>query len=77
MEMDTQEIKNELIQWLTDLEDSTVLQKVLDLRERESKDWWDDISQVEKEAIERGLADSNNGKLKPNIEAKKIYEKWL
>ena len=77
MEMDTQEIKNELIQWLTDLEDSTVLQKILDLRERESKDWWGDVSQIEKESIERGLADSNNGKLKPNIEAKRIYEKWL
>ena len=77
MEIDIQNAKIELIQWLTTLEDSSLIQKIIELRKNETKDWWEDISNVEKKSIEQGLSDANSGKLKPNSEAEKIYGKWL
>jgi hypothetical protein len=69
--------KIELIQWLTTLEDSSMIKKIMDLRNNDSKDWWNDISEAEKSSIESGISDAESGKLKSHSEAKKIYEKWL
>jgi len=69
--------KLELIQWLSSIEDSTVIEKIMELRKKESKDWWNSISESEKEAIESGIKDANSGKLNPHSNARKIYEKWL
>lgn len=77
MDIDIQNKKIELIQWLTTLEDNSVIQKIIDLRKSETTDWWNDISDAEKKSINIGIADADNGKLKPNLEAKKIYGKWL
>ncbi|MBF8148931.1 hypothetical protein ITJ86_03430 [Winogradskyella sp. F6397] len=77
MEPNIQNAKIELIQWLTTLEDSSLIQKIMDLRKNETKDWWNEISDAEKESIEIGLSDADNGKLKSNSEAEKIYGKWL
>ncbi len=77
MELDIQNKKIELIQWLTTLEDSAIIQKLLDLRKQESKDWWNQISEAEKESIKKGIEDAEAGHLKPDSEAKKIYGKWL
>ncbi|WP_413973556.1 hypothetical protein [Hyunsoonleella sp. 2307UL5-6] len=49
----------------------------MDLRKSESKDWWNEISNAEKKSIKEGILDADNGKLKPNSEAEKIYGKWL
>ena len=77
MDMNIQNTKIELIQWLTTLEDSSLIQKILELKESETKDWWNEISIAERKSIERGIADADEGKLKPNSEALKIYGKWL
>ncbi|WP_299205360.1 hypothetical protein [Brumimicrobium sp.] len=77
MEMNIQNAKIELIQWLTTLEDGDLIQKIIELRRSETKDWSDELSDPEKKSIELGLSDADNGKLKPNSEAKKIYGKWL
>ncbi|PKR81283.1 hypothetical protein CW751_05540 [Brumimicrobium salinarum] len=77
MEMNIQNEKIELIQWLTTLEDSALIQKIIELRHSETKDWAKEISDSEKKSIELGLSDADNGRLKPNSEAKKIYGKWL
>lgn len=69
--------KLELIQWLSTTEDSTIIEKILDLRKKESKDWWNSISESEKESIEKGLNDADSGKLNPHSNARKLYEKWL
>ena len=69
--------KLELIQWLSTIEDSTIIEKIMDLRKKESKDWWNSISESEKESIEKGLNDADAGKLNPHSNARKIYEKWL
>lgn len=69
--------KLELIQWLSTIEDSSIIEKIMDIRNKESKDWWLSISQSEKESIELGLKDAKSGKLNPHSKARKLYEKWL
>lgn len=76
-ELNLQNKKLELIQWLSTLENSTTIEKIMDLRKQESKDWWNFISEDEKEAIEKGVADAEAGNLHPHSKAKKLYKKWL
>lgn len=77
IELNIQNKKLELIQWLSSIEDSTVIEKIMELRKKESKDWWNSISESEKDAIESGIKDANSGKLNPHSNARKIYGKWL
>lgn len=69
--------KIELIQWLSTIEDVSILNKIMDLRKKESKDWWNSISENEKKSIEVGLKDAEEGKLNNHSQARKLYEKWL
>ena len=66
-----------LIQWLTSLNDVSMIDKIMELKQEETKDWWNEISDEEKESIEKGLSDAESGKLKPHSEIRKKYEKWL
>ncbi len=77
IELNIQNKKLELIQWLSTIEDSTIIEKIMDLKKKESKDWWDSISENEKEAIEQGLKEADSGKLNPHSNARKLYEKWV
>jgi hypothetical protein len=77
IELNLQNKKLELIQWLSSIEDSTIIEKIMALRKEESKDWWNSIAESEKKAIECGIHDANAGKLNPHSKARKIYEKWL
>lgn len=69
--------KIELIQWLSTLEDKSIIEKLLPFKKEESKDWWNSISDEEKSSIEKGIAEANDDNLKPHTIAQKIYEKWL
>jgi len=77
MELNIQKQKIELIQWLTTLNDKTLIQKLIEFRNNPTSDWWSEISNKEKESIERGLSDADSGNLNSHSEARKIYEKWL
>ena len=77
MSTNIQHIKIELIQWLTKVEDPDLIQKILELKESESGDFWDEISYEEKKSVQKGVAEAEDGKLKPRSEARKVYEKWL
>ncbi|ESU20218.1 hypothetical protein ABGT15_13025 [Flavobacterium enshiense] len=77
IELNIQNKKLELIQWLSTIEDSSIIEKIMELRKRESKDWWNSISESEKQSIEKGLQDAEAGKLNPHTNARKLYEKWL
>ena len=77
MKIEIQNTKIELIHWLTTVEDPTLLQKIMDIRKKESKDWWKEISEGERKSIEKGLSDADNGRLRPHSEAEKIYGKYL
>ena len=69
--------KIELIQWLSSLEDKAIIDKLLEFRKAETKDWWETISSEEKNSIAKGIADAEKKKLKPHSSARKLYEKWL
>lgn len=77
MESTIENKKLELIQWLSTLNDASIIDKIFHLRQTEKNDWWKEISEKEKESIEKGLKDAEEGKLNPHSEARKIYEKWL
>lgn len=69
--------KLELIQWLSSLQDLNTINKIVELKSNEDKDWWNSITNNERLAIENGLSDADNGKLNPHSKAKSLYEKWL
>ncbi|NJB81927.1 hypothetical protein [Wenyingzhuangia aestuarii] len=75
--MNIQNTKIELIQWLTTLNDKSLIEKILELRKSETADWWNEISESEKKSIEKGIIDADNGNLNSHSEARKVYEKWL
>ncbi|MEO7871011.1 MAG: hypothetical protein ABIT08_00330 [Bacteroidia bacterium] len=77
--MNIQSEKLKLIEWLVALQDKTIIEKLKYLKENisDSADWWDTISEAEKESIDRGLKDVENGRTTPHSEIRKKYEKWL
>jgi len=77
MDINIQNKKIELIQWLSTLNDESIIEKVMRLRENEKTDWWKEISKEERKSIEKGIQDADSGKLNSHSEGKKLYEKWL
>lgn len=69
--------KLELIQWLSTLEDKSIIEKLLQFKKDENKDWWTSISNEEKSSIEKGITEAETDKLEPHAVARKVYEKWL
>lgn len=77
MDLNLQNKKIELIQWLSTLNDQILIDKLMSLRKKEKTDWWNEISNDQKKSIEKGIIDANNGKLTSHQDVKKKYEKWL
>jgi hypothetical protein len=70
--------KLEIIKWVTGLKDNTTIERLKMLREKPKKiDWWNEITDEERAAIDKGLEDIKAGRVKPHREAKKLYERWL
>ncbi|WP_158837453.1 hypothetical protein [Polaribacter sp. L3A8] len=77
MDINLQNKKIELIQWLSTLNDVSLIEKLMKLRDKEKTDWWNEISTEEKKSIEKGVLDADNGKITSHSTVKEIYEKWL
>ena len=77
IKIDISSKKLELIQWLSTIENVSIIEKIMDLKKKENSDWWRTLSESEKESIELGLKDADNGKLNPHSKARDLYEKWL
>ncbi len=77
--MNIQAEKLKLIEWLAGLTDATLIEKIKFLKENPAAktDWWEEISEAEKLAIDKGLADAEKGNLTSHEETRKRYEKWL
>jgi hypothetical protein len=70
--------KLELIKWITTLKDETSIERLKMIKANPNKsEWWNEISQAEKDAIDKGLNDIGAGKVRPHKDVKKMYEKWL
>ena len=65
--MNLQAKKLELVQMILNTEKPTVLAKVEAVFKKEKgADWWDEISEAERNAIEEGLAEADRGELIPH-----------
>jgi hypothetical protein len=69
-------IKLELIEWLTKLDDNEIIEylKIVKDSNSEGNDWWDDLSDVQKQGIERGLNDIINGRTISHDDVKSRYD---
>lgn len=61
--MDVKEKKLDLIDWLVNLTDETIIEKVYDFKKTASQDWDEEFSKEEKLGIERGLEDFEEGRV--------------
>lgn len=77
-DLNVEKEKLEIIKWVTGLKDSTTIGRLRMLRKSPKKlDWWNEITEEEKSAVDKGIDDVKAGRVKPHKEAKKLYEKWL
>jgi predicted transcriptional regulator len=74
---DREQKKLELIQWVAETSEEYLIDRMLEMKNEPNKDWWDEISEEEKAAIEAGLADEQAGNFMSHEEARKSWEKWL
>lgn len=60
--MDIQLEKYKIIEWITSLKDKTMISRLKSLKEEtKDEDWWDELSSAEKEGIQKGLQDIEDG----------------
>jgi hypothetical protein len=69
--------KLRLIEWITQINDALILEKLLDFQNKTKTDRWDELSEQEKNEIELGLKDMEAGRTVDQSEARKLYEKYL
>lgn len=72
-------IDQEIVQYLPRLNDQQkeAVLSVIKTFAAEQKDWWDEISKEQREAIDQSLAEMKAGKLTPQDEVLKKHKKWL
>lgn len=74
--MDIQAEKLNLIKWLAEVDEPAVIESVLELKNKQQEDWWDQITDEEKADIEEGLAQADRGETVPHEEVMRKYDKW-
>jgi len=69
-------IKLELIEWLTKLEDSETLEylKIVKDSRQVDYDWWNDLTEKQKNGIKKGLKDIDEGRVTPHEEVVNKYD---
>lgn len=80
MNANTAEIKNYLHKLIVETDDENILSKVqayFTTLKSKDVDWWDTISDQEKEAIDLGLQQLENGEGIPHEEVKRKVDKLL
>ena len=77
--MNIQTEKLDLIEWISKLNDTTIIDKLRELKDdySKSKDWWDTLKKEEIDSINRGLKDFEEGRTHSHDTARKVYEKYL
>ena len=78
--MDISTEKLGIIQRICEIQDNDLLdliKNIVDSSSASKTDWWDQITQEEKESINRGLDDLEQGKVIPHDLVREKYEKWL
>jgi len=76
--MNTQAVKSELIQWLTQLDDEKLLTSLSSIKESvESGDWYNQLTVEQKNSLERGIEDHKRGRYLSGKELWLRYEKKI
>ena len=77
--MNIQTEKLNLIEWISRLNDNSVIDKLNQIKEdyNKSGDWSDTLQQEEIESITKGLKDFDEGRIHSHDTAHKLYEKYL
>lgn len=74
--MDIQLEKYKIIEWITSLKDVSVIKRLKSLKEEsQDEDWWDTLSAAEKEGIQKGLQDIEDGNTISHEEVMKQLKK--
>lgn len=74
--MNIEATKLELMHLLLQTQKETLLAKVKKVFEEEQVDWWDEMSEEEREEIETGLAQADSAQLASNDKVMKSFDKW-
>lgn len=74
--MDIQAEKLNLIKWLTDVKEPSVIERLIALKNDQQGDWWDQICEDEKAEIEEGLTQADKGEVFSHEEVMSKYQKW-
>lgn len=73
---DLNKIKLDLIAWINDLSDENVLAFMNGVRQSHTtEDWWDQLSNTQRESIEAGLKDVEAGRVMGSQAFHKILKK--
>jgi len=77
--MELQNIKSQLYAIIDQANDLKVLEaiKTLLLTKTQDTDFWDQLPDLQKKSIERGLEQAANGQTASHEEVMKKYDKWL
>lgn len=68
--------KLELVKLLLETNDKTTLDKVKSILKKEPADWWDEISQEEREEIKLAMQEADRGEKVPHSVAVERFGKW-
>jgi hypothetical protein len=71
--MDVQSEKLSVIAWLTQLTNPSVLAEVKQIKEKKESDWWNMLSDLQKEDIQAGFDDIQAGRKKPLAQVLEKY----
>jgi len=72
--MKSSQIKIELLQWLNELQDKKILQSLFHFKQiQDSNDWWEGLTEKQKEDIELGMKEAKEGKTHSSSEVWKKY----
>jgi hypothetical protein len=74
--MTSQQLKHELISWLTQLKDKKLLNSLASIKDSvESGDWYSKLSAKQKKSLERGIRDHKKGNTLSSQQFWQRYEK--
>jgi hypothetical protein len=78
--MDISSEKLDIIQRICEIQDNELIdliKNIIDIPHASNSDWWNHISLEERDSINKGIDDLQQGKVYPHDQIRKKYEKWL
>jgi predicted transcriptional regulator len=74
--MDIQAEKLNLIKWITEVEEPSVIEQFIALKNEQQRDWWNEMSDEEKAEIEEGLSEASRDEVYSHEEVMAKYKKY-